>query len=114
MINYLLRFVVSGIALWVLQEYVQDIRIASIPSGIFVAVVMSLLNTFLKPILKFITLPINFLTLGLFSLVITIALIYLCDYLIEGFEISGVIAPLIMSVVLYLSNWAVSVFKSKD
>lgn len=57
--------------------------------AIKVALVLTILNSFLKPILQFFALPITCLTLGLFSLVITAAIVKLTSYLVTGFIISG-------------------------
>ncbi|MFN8284613.1 MAG: phage holin family protein [Chitinophagales bacterium] len=62
-----------------------------------VAIVLSVLNSFLKPILNFISLPISCLTLGLFSLVISAAMVILTDKLLDGFQVGGWIAALIYS-----------------
>ena len=57
--------------------------------AIKVALVLTILNSFLKPILKIISLPITCLTLGLFSLVITAAMVKLTSNLVLGFNVTG-------------------------
>lgn len=63
-----------------------------------VALVLGLLNTFLKPIIKLFALPITCLTLGLFSLVISAAMVILADKLLDGFQVGGWLAALIFSL----------------
>lgn len=72
--------------------------VSSIMDAVKVALVLSVLNSFLKPILNFISLPISCLTLGLFSLVISAAMVMLTDSLLPGFQVGGWIAALIFSL----------------
>ena len=70
MINYLIRLIISGIVVVYLSNFFSDIHVVNYQTGILVAFVMSVLNTFVKPILKLVSLPVTFITLGLFSFVI--------------------------------------------
>lgn len=63
-----------------------------------VALVLSILNTFLKPIISFFSLPITCLTLGLFSLIISAAMVILTDKLLDGFQVGGWVAALLFSL----------------
>ena len=67
-----------------------DVKVSSPLDAVKVALVLTLLNTFLKPIVSFFALPISCLTLGLFSLVISAAMVKLADYLLIGFDVLGV------------------------
>ena len=69
-----------------------------IMDAVKVALVLSVLNSFLKPILNFISLPISCLTLGLFSLVISAGMVVLTDNVLPGFQVGGWIAALIFSL----------------
>lgn len=69
-----------------------------------VALVLGLLNFFVKPILVLFTLPITFITLGLFMLVINAILILLCDHYVDGFEINSFWTAMLFSVILSLSQ----------
>jgi putative membrane protein len=94
-----------------LPNYLKGIQVDGFITAVIVALVMSILNTFVRPILSFISLPITFLTLGLFSLVISIAIVYLCDYLVDGFKVNGIIPPLVLSFVISIANGVVGMFQ---
>jgi putative membrane protein len=94
-----------------LPNYLKGIQVNGFITAVIVALVMSILNTFVRPILSFISLPITFLTLGLFSLVISIAIVYLCDYLVDGFKVNGIIPPLVLSFVISIANGVVGMFQ---
>ena len=111
MINYAIRLVLTGILVFLIPRLLSDITVDSITTAIIVAFVMSLLNTFIKPVLQFIAFPITLITLGLFSLVITLAVVYLCSYLVNGFNVEGIIAPLIFSFLLSIANGMLSSFQ---
>ena len=72
--------------------------------SLIVAVVLGLLNTFLKPILVFFTLPVTVLTLGLFLLVINAGMVLLCDKLVDGFDVSSFWTALLLSILLSISQ----------
>lgn len=111
MINYAIRLVLTGIIVFLIPQLLSNITVDTITTGIIVAFVMSLLNTFIKPVLKFVAFPITLLTLGLFSLVITWAMVYICSYLVPGFSAQGIIAPLIFSFILSIANGLISTFQ---
>lgn len=69
------------------------------------AVVLGALNLFIRPILLLLTLPINILTLGLFSLVINALLIMLVSVVVPGFFVSGFWTALLFALVLAIINW---------
>lgn len=73
-------------------------------TALTVAVVLALLNFFVKPVLVLLTLPITFFTLGLFLLVINAIIILLCDEFVDGFEVSSFWTAMLFSIILSLSQ----------
>jgi putative membrane protein len=111
MINYLIRLACCAAAVYFMPQFLNEITVNSPTAALIVALVMSFLNTFVKPILKLLSLPITILTLGLFSLVINVVIVYLCDYLVEDFKVSGFIQPLIFGFILSIVNSLVGSFQ---
>lgn len=74
-----------------------------ITAGI-VAIVLGTLNTFIKPLILMLTLPITIVTLGLFTLVINTLLILLTDYLVAGFSVPSFLMALLFGIVLSFIN----------
>lgn len=111
MINYLIRLVCCAAAVYFMPQFLTQIKVDGTTAALIVALVMSFLNTFVKPILKLLSLPITILTLGLFSLVINVVIVYLCDYLVDGFKVSGFIQPLIFGFALSIVNSLVGSFQ---
>lgn len=97
-----LRWLFYTLALIFTSWVVPGIEVSSFLNAMFVVVVISLINTFIKPLLQIITLPINILTLGLFSLVINALLLMLAGFVTPGFEVEGFLSALFGSVILSL------------
>lgn len=98
--NLLLRLLITTIIVLLLSYYMTGVEVDSIKTALFVAIVIGLLNTFLKPILVFFTFPITVITLGLFLLVINAAMVLLCDYFLDGFTVSSFLNALFFSIIL--------------
>jgi putative membrane protein len=113
MINYLIRLVLVGITVYAIPNFLGGVSIDTLQTAILVAFVMSVLNTFVKPVLAILTIPITILTLGLFYLVLTVLIVHLCDYLIDGFAIDGFLTSLIFSFILSIVNSIVGSFQKK-
>jgi len=108
--NLLIRLLLTTILIVVLSHFLPGIHVDTIKAALIVAVVLALLNTFLKPVLVFFTLPITFFTLGLFLLVINASMVLLADYFIEEFRVDTFINALVFSVVLSVSQWILNLF----
>jgi len=108
--NLLVRLLITTILVVVIAHFLPGISVDSIKTALIVAVVLALLNTFLKPILVFFTLPVTVITLGLFLLVINAVMILICDYLIDGFEVKSFVSALLFSVVLSVCQWLLNLF----
>lgn len=87
MIRWLIRLCLNGAALVVISYWFPSIQIASYSTAILAAFILGLVNTLVRPVLLFLTLPLKFLTLGLFWFVINAVTFALTAALIDGFEI---------------------------
>ena len=103
--NLLKKLLISTIIVLLLSYFLPGVQVDKITTAVIVAVVLGLLNTFIKPILVFFTLPITFFTLGLFLLVINTVMVLLCDYLVDGFDISNFLTAMFFSILMSVSQW---------
>ena len=104
MTSLIIRLIISTVVVIVASRVLQGFYVDTLTTSVIVAIVMGLLNTFVKPVLQFLSIPITILTLGLFYFIINIALVYLCAYLVDGFSVSSAIAALLFSVGLSLAQ----------
>jgi putative membrane protein len=88
-IRFLLFWGVNTLSLWVADELFDGIAFATIQTLVLSGLVLGIVNTFLKPILVVLTLPITVLTLGLFLLVINGLTLFLVAKLVDGFQLAG-------------------------
>lgn len=90
---------------------VPGVIVDSYRTAIVVAIVLALVNGFIGSILRLLTLPLNILTLGLVSFIITVLMIMLVDSLVDGFETGGFLATAVFAIILSLVNMAFGVDK---
>ncbi len=108
--NLIIRLVISTLSVYAASRILSGVVLDSLTTAIVVAIVLGLLNTFIKPVLQLLALPITILTLGLFYFVINVLMIYLTDYLVDGFAVSGFITALLFSLVISLISWFLGLF----
>ncbi|MFK7757648.1 MAG: phage holin family protein [Flavobacteriales bacterium] len=101
--KYLIKLLSIALAVFVAAELLPGVSVEGFKWAFLVALTLSLLNIFVKPVLIFMTIPATIVTLGLFLFVINALIILLADYFIEsGFEVSGFWYALLFSIVLSL------------
>lgn len=108
--NLLIRLLISTLAIVVAAKFVPGVVVDSWTTAFVVAIVLGILNTFLKPVLQILALPITILTLGLFYFVINVFIIYLATYLVDGFAIGGFISALIFGLVVSVVSAILGMF----
>ncbi|NCP22352.1 MAG: hypothetical protein COS42_04015 [Flavobacteriales bacterium CG03_land_8_20_14_0_80_35_15] len=106
--KYILKLLISAALVVLLANILPGIAISNYATAILVALVLALLNTFLKPLLILLTLPVTVLSLGLFLFVINAIMVLLASKLIDGFSISGFWNALLFSLVFSLFQSALS------
>lgn len=102
--NYIIRLVFIIIAVIIADKILKGFHISSYATAFWVALAMSVLNTFVKPVLQFLAIPVTILTLGLFYLVINVVIVYIAAYLVQGFIISGFLTPLLFSIMVSVAG----------
>lgn len=100
----LFRILITALLVMGIAYLMKGVIVDEFTTALTVAIVLGLLNFFVKPILVLFTLPVTIVTLGLFLLVINAIMILLCDYFIDGFRISSFWTALLFSIVLSLSQ----------
>jgi putative membrane protein len=96
----IIRIIINALAVYATSKLLPGILVDDFVVALTVAVVLGLINTFIKPVLLLLTLPINFLTLGLFTWVIDALMVMLADSLIPGFSIASFLWAMLFSLVL--------------
>ncbi|MGH7896834.1 MAG: phage holin family protein [Candidatus Binatia bacterium] len=104
----LIRWLLNSFALWVVSQIVPGIRVEGLGPTIVAALVLGIFNAILRPILLILTLPLNLLTLGLFTFVINALMLALTAAVVPGFVVEGfgsaLLAALLLSIVSFVLN----------
>ena len=106
----LVRWLLLTISIIVTSYLVDGIHVTSFFSAFFAAAVLGILNALFRPILIVITLPINILTLGLFTFVINALLLKMASGVVPGFYVQGFWSAVFGSLIISLVSWMLNSF----
>ena len=104
MLEFFLTTLISALGLLVVDLTVPGVTIATFPAALLAAISIGLVNSFIKPVLSFLSVPINLLTLGSFSLIVNGVCFWLASLLVPGFTVHGLLAIIVAPVVLSLAS----------
>ena len=110
MLGFLLRWSMNLLALMVAASFISGIRIESVQMGILAAGILSVINAVIRPVVLILTLPINLLTLGLFTLVVNAAMLQLVSMVVPGLVIDSFPAAFWGGLLISLISWILNVF----
>lgn len=110
-ISMLINLVINALAFYITAYIVPGVKIADFQALVVIAVVWGVLTLVLKPILILLTLPVNFMTLGLFTFVINAFLLILMGSLVRGFKVDSFGTAILAAIVLSLVNVVLSKIK---
>lgn len=108
MTNFIVTVLITAAGLFIISRLNLGLQIDSLTTTLIAALVLGLLNAFVRPVLAFLSLPITILTLGLFALVLNALMIMLMGALVKGVHVSGFMGALIASIVLSILTWLIS------
>ncbi|OGK62276.1 hypothetical protein A2334_02390 [Candidatus Roizmanbacteria bacterium RIFOXYB2_FULL_38_10] len=107
--NEFMYLLTNGLAVYISSYLLRGVHVKDFFVAIVVAVILSIVNIILKPMIVFLTLPLNILTLGLFTLVINGFMVILVSRVVPGFTVDsvgwGILFSIILSFISSLFNW---------
>lgn len=108
MMGFILRAAISALGLWVAGQFLHGLHFTAPSKLVVAALLLGIVNAFVRPLAFILTLPITVVTLGLFLLVLNAAMIGLVAWLVPGFTISGFWTAVGASIIVSLVSWAAS------
>jgi putative membrane protein len=108
--GFLIRWLLNAVALAVVTSIVPGIHSDSVASTMIAALVLGILNAIVRPFLLLLTLPLNLLTLGLFTFVVNGAMLMMTGSLVRGFGVDGLGTAILGSLVLSFVSFLLNVF----
>lgn len=100
----LIQWVIAAASLLGTSKLLPGFKVKGFGSALWAAVVIGIANVIVRPVLLFLTFPINLLTLGLFTLVVNAAVLKLCAAMLSGFDIDGWFPAILGSILITLIN----------
>jgi len=104
----LIKWLVMAASILAAAYFIPGVTVDGLKTALILAVVLGLINLIIKPILILVTLPVNILTLGLFTFVINALLILLASSIVKGFEVNGFLTALFFGIILSAINFILS------
>jgi len=105
-----IRWLILTVAIIIAAYLVDGIRVSGFFSAFFAAAILGILNAFFRPILIILTLPLNIMTLGLFTFAINALLLMMASGVISGFQVSGFWSAVFGSLLISLVSWLLTSF----
>ena len=104
----LLIWLINTVALFAIPQLLDSVQIDSFSTALVASLVLGLVNTLLRPILILLTLPVTFLTLGLFIFVINGLMFWAAADLVKGFQVDNFGAAILGALIYSVLSWALS------
>jgi len=108
MLGFFLTTLTTALSLLIVDLTVPGVDINTFPAALLAAISIGLVNAFVKPVLSLLSLPVTFVTLGLFSLVVNGVCFWLASLLVPGFAVHGALAIVLAPIVLSFTNMFLS------
>ena len=103
--KFLIKVLLNGLGLYIAEAYLSGFTLqGGIKSILISAVLIALLWSLLRPILRLLATPLVWVTLGLFNIVINMALLWVADLLLPELSINGISTLLLLSIILSIAN----------
>jgi len=103
--KFIVRAIFGALGLWLASKLVPGVRVDDTGTLILAAVLLGIVNAFVRPVVFVLTLPLTVLTLGLFLLVVNAAMIGLVAMLLGGFSVNGLIPGILAAIVTGVASW---------
>lgn len=106
---FIIKLLLTALAAFFAAKLTPGVNITSYWTAILLAIVLGLLDVFVKPILEFISIPVTIVTLGLFLLVINALIIMVASWIINIFQVSGFWAAMLYSIIFSIVSWLLNI-----
>ena len=107
--SWIVRLLLSAVSVIIASYILRGVHVDGYFTAIIIAIVISLLNFFLRPLLVILTIPVTILTFGLFLLVINAIIVLIADEFISGFDVDGLGWALLFSLIVSFVNYLLGV-----
>ena len=110
----IVRAIFGALGLWIASKLVPGIVVSGAAALILAALLLGVVNAFVRPVVVVLTLPITIVTLGLFLLVVNAAMIGLVSWVVPGFQVRGLLPGVLAAIVTGVCSWIGGVILRDD
>lgn len=103
--SLLLRWLFNACALMLVAYYVPGIHMAGFYTALVAALILGLINAMIRPLVILLTLPVNIITLGLFTLVINALMFWFASSIVKGFYVTGFAPAFWGALIMWFVSW---------
>jgi putative membrane protein len=103
--KFIVRAIFAALGLWLAAAIVPGVAYSGVGSLVVAAVLLGIVNAFVRPVVFVLTLPLTLVTLGLFLLVVNAAMIGLVAMLLKGFTVDGLVPGVLAAIVTGVTSW---------
>jgi putative membrane protein len=114
MLKLLLVWLLNALCLLGVAYLLPGVHVVDFKSALLAAAVLGVINTFIRPVLMLLTLPITLLTLGLFSIVLNALMFALAAYFLSGFNVDGFWSAFLGAILFGVLSWAANTLLLRD
>ena len=104
-IRFIIRALFAALGLWLATRFVPGVRAQSVETLVLAAILLGVVNAFVRPVVLVLTLPLTIVTLGLFLFVINGLMLMLVGALLKGFNVNGLWSAILGSIVVSVVVW---------
>ncbi len=117
-VRFILRALVAALGLWIASRYIHGIHVRDLETLALAALLLGVVNAFVRPVVILLTLPFTLITLGLFLVVINAAMLELVAFLLHGFRVdsffwAAILGSIVVSVVSWIGSFFIDASKRK-
>ncbi len=103
--KFLVRAVFAALGLWVASVILRGVYVANTGTLVIAALLLGVVNAFVRPVVTILTLPLTIVTLGLFLLIVNAMMIGLVDLMLPGFDVRGLFAGIMAAIITGVASW---------
>jgi putative membrane protein len=108
-VGWIVKWLINGLAVFLAAMWVPGIEVKGYGTALLVALVLGIVNALIRPILMILTLPLNIMTLGLFTFIIHGFLFWLVGHFIQGFYVTGFLGAILGAIFVSLVSWVLNI-----
>lgn len=106
--TFILRTIITGLSLFLVDWIVPGVTLSSVAAAFAAALILGLINAFIRPVLIFLTFPITVVTLGVFLLIINALTYWLTAAIVPGFDIDNFFSAVIGALITSIVGWGLN------